>query len=157
MQTTTDIEVQLTSLAELDMDKLWTQWRQLYRTNSPPSISRDLLIQAVAFKIQEQRLGSLSNRAKRTLRSWTTTMEQDGKQTRGSEIMLKPSAKLVREWHGNTYRVLVLEDGFEYSGHRYPTLNKIAREITGTHWSGPRFFGFKRPSKPFATQTGVYP
>jgi len=84
-------------------------------------------------------------------------MEQDDKKKRGPEIMLKPGAHLVREWHGNTYRVLVLEDGFEYGGHQYPTLSKIAREITGTHWSGPRFFGLKRPSKPFATQTGVYP
>ena len=44
------------------------------------------------------------------------------------------------------------EDGFEYAGTSYPSLTRIARKITGAHWSGPRFFGLpaagaERPSK----------
>jgi hypothetical protein len=37
--------------------------------------------------------------------------------------------------------VTVLEDGFEYEGERYRSLSRIAKLITGVHWSGPRFFG----------------
>jgi hypothetical protein len=37
----------------------------------------------------------------------------------------------------------VTEDGFEYAGMSYPSLTKVARKITGAHWSGPRFFGLK--------------
>jgi hypothetical protein len=54
---------------------------------------------------------------------------------------LKPGTKLVREWHGHAHTVSVLDDGFEYRGERYPSLTRIARRITGVHWSGPLFFG----------------
>jgi hypothetical protein len=54
---------------------------------------------------------------------------------------LKPGARLVREWHGRTHIVTVTEDGFEFAGTSYASLSKISEEITGTHWSGPRFFG----------------
>lgn len=58
--------------------------------------------------------------------------------------MLKPGTKLVREWQGKVHEVLALEDGqFAYGGKTYPSLTVIAREITGTHQSGPRFFGLK--------------
>jgi Protein of unknown function (DUF2924) len=54
---------------------------------------------------------------------------------------LKPGARLVREWRGRTHTVTVTEDGFGYAGKNYPSLTKIAKKITGAHWSGPRFFG----------------
>jgi hypothetical protein len=65
--------------------------------------------------------------------------------------LLKPGARLVREWRGRTHTVTVTEDGFEYAGASYPSLTKIAKKITGAHWSGPRFFGLlaagaERPS-----------
>jgi hypothetical protein len=61
---------------------------------------------------------------------------------------MKPGLRLVREWRGETHTVLVLEDGFEWNGNRRRSLSAIAREITGTHWSGPRFFGLKRSPMP---------
>ena len=59
-------------------------------------------------------------------------------------LSLKPGARLMREWHGHTHTVTVTEDGFEYAGVNYPALTKVAKKITGAHWSGPRFFGLKR-------------
>ncbi len=64
----------------------------------------------------------------------------------------KFGARLIREWHGVTHIVTVTEDGFEYAGASYSSLSKIAKKITGTHWSGPRFFGLlavqkERPNK----------
>jgi hypothetical protein len=56
-------------------------------------------------------------------------------------IVLKTGATLVRQWRGHTHTVLVHEDGFEYQGQRYRSLTVIAEQITGAHWSGPRFFG----------------
>jgi len=56
-------------------------------------------------------------------------------------LSIKPGARLVREWHGRTHNVTVTEDGFEYAGTTYQSLTKIAKKITGAHWSGPRFFG----------------
>lgn len=56
---------------------------------------------------------------------------------------LSPGTRLVRQWQGQTYQVTVLDKGFEYSGQVYPSLSAIARDITGTPWSGPLFFGLK--------------
>jgi hypothetical protein len=50
----------------------------------------------------------------------------------------------VREWHGRTHTVTVTEDGFDCAGVTHPSLTKIAKKITGAHWSGPRFFGLVR-------------
>jgi len=60
---------------------------------------------------------------------------------------LKQGARLVREWHGRAHAVTVTEDGFEYAGANYPSLSKIAKKITGAHWSGPRFFGLSNASR----------
>jgi hypothetical protein len=52
----------------------------------------------------------------------------------------------MREWQGRTYDVLVLDDGFSWQDTRYRSLSAIARQITGTAWSGPLFFGL-RPNR----------
>jgi len=59
--------------------------------------------------------------------------------------------RLVRDWHGETHSVLVLEDGFDYRGQRCRSLTGIAKTITGTHWSGPRFFGVNEPRRTTAS------
>ena len=56
---------------------------------------------------------------------------------------LKPGTRLVREWQGRTYDVLVLDDGFSWQGMSYRSLSALAGKITGTAWSGPLFFGLK--------------
>jgi hypothetical protein len=51
---------------------------------------------------------------------------------------------MVRHWRGKPHEVLVTDSGFEYCGRSYSSLSQIAREITGTQWSGPAFFGLKK-------------
>lgn len=55
--------------------------------------------------------------------------------------ILRPGARLLREWNGRTHVVDVIEGGFVYEAKVYRSLTAIAHQITGTHWSGPRFFG----------------
>jgi hypothetical protein len=57
---------------------------------------------------------------------------------------LKPGTVLVREYQGRRHTVTTVRDGFEWQGTTYPSLSAIARAITGTSWSGPRFFALKR-------------
>jgi hypothetical protein len=95
----------------------------------------------VAWKIQEQAYGGLSAAARRRLADLAKTMDQDGDLARSRVARLKPGAKLIREWRGVTHTVIVLEDGFEWRGKRWLSLSVIAEQITGAHWSGPRFFG----------------
>jgi len=55
----------------------------------------------------------------------------------------RPGTRLIREWRGKVYDVTVVEDGFDWNGRNYRSLSRIATEITGVRWSGPRFFGLK--------------
>jgi Protein of unknown function (DUF2924) len=51
---------------------------------------------------------------------------------------------LVRDYQGQRYTVTVAPDGFDWQGTTYASLSAIARAITGTAWSGPRFFALAR-------------
>jgi hypothetical protein len=110
-------------------------------------VSRGLLILGVAWKIQERVYGGLSATVKRRLAELAMTLKQHGDVTRSRVTLLRPGAKLVREWRGETHTVSVQEDGFEWRGRRWRSLSVIAREITGGHWSGPRFFGLAENTK----------
>ncbi len=135
------VAARLQALAEMDYDALRDEWRRLYRAHPPKRVSRDLLRLGVAWKLQEKANGGLSAALKRRLADLAKTMEQDGDIARNRVARLKPGAKLIREWQGEIHTVAVLEDGFEWQGKRWRSLSVIAREITGSHWSGPRFFG----------------
>jgi Protein of unknown function (DUF2924) len=65
---------------------------------------------------------------------------------------LRPGTVLAREWNGQMQRVAVLADGFAWNGKTYPSLSKVAFTITGTRWSGPKFFGFRGKSSKGASQ-----
>ncbi len=147
-----DLSAKLTLLADLDAASLRAEWRRLYRSHPPKRAGRDLLARAIAYKLQERALGGLSTATKRKLRGFAEQLETGDGAAFDAGIALKSGAKLVREWGGDTYVVIALDDGFEFDGRRYRSLSKIAREITGAHWSGPRFFGLKRAPKPFAEQ-----
>jgi hypothetical protein len=71
-------------------------------------------------------------------------LEANGSVAIASDLRVRPGARLVREWRGRTHTVIVTDDGFEYAGKAYTSLTSIAHEITGAHWSGPRFFGLNR-------------
>jgi len=135
------VAARLQALEGMTYDGLRTEWRRLYRAHPPKRVARDLLVLGVAWKIQEQAYGGLGVATKRRLADLAKAMEQDGDLARSRVARLKPGAKLIREWRGETHTVIVLEDGFEWRGKRWRSLSVIAREITGAHWSGPRFFG----------------
>ncbi len=135
------VAVRLQALEGMTYDGLRTKWRRLYRAHPPKRVARDLLALGVAWKIQEQAYGGLGAATKRRLAGLARTMEQDGDLARSRVPRLKPGAKLIREWRGETHTVIVLEDGFEWRGQRRRSLSVIAKLITGAHWSGPRFFG----------------
>jgi hypothetical protein len=134
----------LERLQNLDGSALRQEWRRLFRSE-PPRISRDLLARALTYRLQELEFGGLSKWARQTLAG--TAGSADPAEAGGAPASkptaprLKPGARLVREWHGRTHSVIVLDDAFEFEGRRYRSLTQIAREITGAHWSGPRFFG----------------
>ena len=141
------IAAKLQSLEQMDYAALRKEWRRLYRAHPPKRVARDLLLLGVAWKIQEQAYGGLSGATKRRLTDLTKSMERDGDVTRNRVTSLKSGAKLVREWRGVPHTVIILDEGFEWNGQRWRSLSAIAHEITGVHWSGPRFFGLNGKSR----------
>ena len=133
----------LSRLPKLDPGELREEWRRLYKTDASPHLSRELLIRAVAYRMQEVALGGLRLEPQRQLRQIATELKQTGAAKR-IRPQLKPGTRLMREWQGRTYEVVVLDDGFSWQGTRCNSLSAIARKITGTAWSGPLFFGLKQ-------------
>jgi hypothetical protein len=141
------LATRLTALAAMTSEQLRGEWRRLYRALPPSCLGRELLLLGVAWKLQEQAQGGLSASSVRRLSELATTLSEGGDLVRSRAARLRHGAKLVREWQGETISVLVLEDGFEWRGQRWRSLSHIARELTGTRWSGPRFFGLTRGSR----------
>ena len=133
-------------LAGASPDELRREWRRLYHSDAP-RISRDLLILGIGYRLQEIEHGGLGKATRRKLRTLAKALRTTGRIGPTPGLSLKPGARLVREWHGRTHTVTVTEDGFEYAGTSYPSLTKIAKKITGAHWSGPRFFGLLATGK----------
>jgi hypothetical protein len=137
----------LSRLPTLTIGELRQQWRGLYKTQAPRNLSRELLVRAVAYRMQELARGGLRPEPQRQL----LRIAQEVNKTRAATILARPElqsgTRLVREWQGRSYDVLVLDDGFSWQGTRYRSLSAIARKITGTAWSGPLFFGLK-PNRP---------
>ena len=129
------------------LEKLRLEWRRLFRSE-PPRISRDLLARGIGYRIQELQHGGLGKTTRRKLKTLAKMFRTDGRVAPDAGLSLKPGARLIREWHGRTHTVTVTEDGFEYAGASYPSLTKVAKKITGAHWSGPRFFGLVRVGAP---------
>jgi hypothetical protein len=134
----------LSRLPTLDIHELREEWRFLYKTDASPHLSRELLIRAVAYRIQEVALGGLRPEPQRQLRQIAQELKHAGAATIRLRPQLKPGTRLLREWQGQTYEVVVLDDGFSWQGTRCKSLTAIARKITGTAWSGPLFFGLKQ-------------
>jgi len=93
--------------------------------------------------MQEAALGGLRPQRQRQLRHVAQQLNQTAEIRRRARLELKSGTRLVREWRGRTYEVLVLDDGFSWQGTSYRSLSALARKITGTAWSGPLFFGLK--------------
>ena len=126
-----DLEIKITALKAMSSADLKLEWQAQYHTQPPPSIHRVLLIQAITFKVQEHLFGGLSAAMKRKLRGLTQRLEANNNQPFDPGVSLKPGARLIREWHGHSYSVTVLEEGFDCNGQHYSSLSKIAHKITG--------------------------
>ena len=141
------LEDRISHLAAMSLQAVKKEWRSWYKRARPSGLSRDLLTRAIAYRMQEKSLGGLDPRTRRKLSLLAGKLGTAGSIGDGG-ITLRPGTKLLRTWHGKTYRVSVLPDGYEYDGKVFSSLSEIANTITGAHWSGPRFFGLKKkPSR----------
>ena len=137
------ISQEITSLPDQDAVTLRQKWTALFGTDPPIRISRKLMIQALAYRLQEKVFGGLQKSTRKELISLAARFQSTGSISMAAANSIKPGTKLIREWRGKVHEIEVLTDGFAWSGRRYRNLSEIARTITGTRWSGPRFFGLE--------------
>jgi hypothetical protein len=150
---------EIAALSELSREDLARRWQEAYEVAPPKSLRHDLLVRSAAWHVQAKRLGGLSPATRRALKAAMTDVERAitarrqgptaagesasgmGKTAGPVRKQPAPGARLIREWNGKRHVIAVIEDGFVFEARVYNSLTAIAHQITGTHWSGPRFFG----------------
>jgi hypothetical protein len=135
---------ELARLSGLSLPKLRTAWTERLGSTPPAIRSSGLVLRMLAWQIQERTFGSLDATTRRTLNNIATAIERDGDYEPKTRRDLSPGIDLTREWKGVVYKVTVTDEGFILSDKRYRSLSEVARAITGTRWSGPRFFGLEK-------------
>ena len=133
----------LDSIAALEGAALASAWMEMFAAPMP-EVAPSLLRRALAYERQERKFGRLPVVLRKQLEAAAA-----GKTAAMPEppLKLKPGTRLMREWNGTMYSVLVTANGFDFAGRTCTSLTMIARKITGAHQSGPRFFGLKRAKR----------
>jgi len=122
---------------DLSRADLVERWIEFHGSAPPKTLPKDLLVRGIAYEMQVRQFGGLSPVEKKAL----TALAQA--RTNRNPVALKTGTRLYRSWRGVTQEVLVLEGGYGWRGKSYASLSEVARAITGTRWSGPRFFGLQ--------------
>jgi hypothetical protein len=134
---------ELGNFANLKTDELRRKWTALYSTPPGPRISRDLLVRGIAYRLQEKANGGRSKVLLRRLDGLAKELSAGSTMSLSQRPSFKAGTKLIREWKGQVHEVVITDKGYVWAGKHYRSLSKIARSITGTRWSGPRFFGLE--------------
>lgn len=137
----------LERLERMKRQELKALWEQRFGGDAPNSRATDLLRLRIAWRLQEEQSGGLSAETKRRLRDLSKVYERDAEHKPTARPKMQTGTILTREWKGRVHTVQVKPDGYVYNGQHYKGLSKIAREITGTRWSGPLFFGLRSPAR----------
>jgi hypothetical protein len=129
------LESALTAIDGADLAGLRSIWRTSNKTEPPKALSRDLL----AHQVQEDALGDLEPRIMRLLDRLAADKDSNARS-------IKLGSIIIREYQGALHEVTVAPGGYLWRDTLYPSLSMIAKEITGTKWNGPRFFGLRTSS-----------
>jgi hypothetical protein len=115
-------------------------YNNLFQDRCLSNAKKEYLRPKIAYRLQELALGGLDEQTKAKLGS----IAKDGSmlnKTKHSDLLA--GTKICREYNGVDHQVEVKSDGFEYNGQKWSSLSAIATKITGTKWSGPKFFGMR--------------
>jgi Protein of unknown function (DUF2924) len=141
--TVSKLEDEIARVRDLDLSGLRARWRSVFRRKAPDHVPRHLLFRMIAYRLQAEHLGDLDRDTQRFLDRVADGTRKGDEHPAPRHHGLQPGAILVREWNGKSQRVMVLEEGFAWNGTTHRSLTEIAFAMTGTRWSGPRFFGLR--------------
>ena len=140
------LEAEIKRLPDLDLTELRARWKTLFGNPAPISLRRKFLARAVAYQMQVQAYGGLSNSTKRRLREIAEGVRRGNPGAVSVARQIRPGTQMIRQWRDETHIVTAISQGFEWKGQTYKSLSAVAKEITGTNWNGYAFFGIKRTS-----------
>jgi hypothetical protein len=136
-----DLSRKIAALPDLDKAQLFKVWAENFAQGPPPKMRKEIMVPILAYRMQEREFGGLSHTARKRLKEIAQSLRKE----KPSNDIATPNpvtgTRLIRSWRGEVHEVLSTDRGYEYRGRNYGSLSKIAREITGTRWSGPAFFG----------------
>lgn len=140
--------VKVAALPQMPMAELAAMWEELFQAKAP-KYNKSFLVKRLAYRLQEIAYNVDGGLIEKRLEQYAKeSLSENLRKPRGKGIhMPATGTKLVRIHGGVEHRVTVLDKGFEYNGAHYRSLSHIAREITGTNWSGPTFFGLVRKNR----------
>ena len=127
-----------TDLEALGREGLTEAWVEVIGTPPPKKMSQGFMRSILAYELQAREFGDLKPGALKRIKNAGREGQRSTNRERGA---LKPGGRLIRDWNGVSHIVEVTEAGFVWQGQTHRSLSAIARAITGTRWSGPRFFG----------------
>jgi hypothetical protein len=142
-----EVEQQLASLQTMGRAALQKLWAEFFNRRPSPRLRRETLVPILGYRIQEKAFGGLKESTARKLREVAADTSHGRKPSVQTMIRPKIGTRYIREFQGKLHEVTVLESGYEYGNKTYRSLSEIAKVVTGTKWSGPAFFGYKRPAK----------
>lgn len=140
------VEAEIAGLEEMPLEGLRRLWRERFG-GAPKHQSADLLRRRLAYDLQARAYGGLRAEVRRRLGKLQKAFASDPGFTPQANQRLQVGTVLTREWKGVTHQVSIRKDGFEYSGEYFQSLSDISFRITRTKWSGPAFFGLRRPRR----------
>ncbi len=144
----TSVAAQIVNLGCMPMSELWVMWDR-YFSRRPDYPNRTHVESRLAYKIQEEAFGGLAPETRKRLEAIGAKHSKIKLRAKPREFDFAPGTVLLREWGERDHRVTVNADGrFEYEGNTFKSLTAVARHITGTHWSGPMFFGLTGKGDP---------
>ncbi len=146
MNSSATITARVAAIQKMDTKALRQLWPKLFGCQAP-KLNKVLLVQRLAFRVQELEFGSVSDKHKAKLERLQKVASQNRPLPKTRINRPPVGTRLVKEYDGTSHEVMVTREGFEYRGQVYRSLSKIACLITGSHWSGPQFFNLKGNNK----------
>lgn len=133
---------QIDALNGLSSEELRDKFVELYGF-STVVVNTEYLLRRCAYRLQELQFGGLSQEAEDFLENMASEDPlANFTPDKPKKFTSNKGTKIVRNWNGKNYEVIVQDSkSYEYDGKLYKSLTAIAKEITGTHWNGRRFFG----------------
>ena len=136
------VQEQVQTLETLERPELVAKWIKAYGAPPFKGARHGTLVRGLAYHKQSCRFGGLSTKtSKRLLKIARTGLVTITVSHKRDKPRIRLGSQLVREWNGKSYTVHVTDKGYVMSGVTYGSLSSAAKAITGSHWSGPRFFG----------------